>query len=259
MNSKYSFTTMATPELDLPAQVSVAKEYGFQGVDFRVGQPGRGEIPEDLTFEQAEEIKTMMGDLQIPGLLCYNQKIQSGVEEMSASILWCIHIARLLDCPMIRLFTGKIETGEELAMLTQALLSALGRDDSLVKLGLQIHKNNGLTVAQGLQLCKMAGNDRIGLILSPDQSYLAGEDWEPLIPEVAKHTFQIYVADLDSAGDFCLIGDGILDYRKIIDQLKSHGFNGFVTLKWEKCWIPQLPEYPEAFSSFINYMESSAQ
>lgn len=258
MNSKYSFTTMATPGLDIPAQVSVALEYGFHGIDFRVGQPGRGEIPEDLTPEKAEEIKAMMGDLQFPGLLCYNQKIQAGVEEMTASILRCIYIARLLDCPMIRLFTGKIETEEELAQLAQALLDALRQDGSIVKLGLQIHKNNGVTVTQGLQVCQMVGSDRVGLILSPDQSYLAGEDWLPLIPQVAKHTFQVYVADLDSAGDFCLIGDGILDYRKIIDQLKSHGFDGFVTLKWEKCWLPQLPEYPEGFRSFLNYMEGSA-
>ena len=250
---------MATPGLDIPAQVLVAKKYGFQGIDFRVGVPGKGEIPEDITAEEAEKVKEMVGDLELPGLLCYNKHIHAGKEEMVASLIRCIRIAKALDCPMIRVFSGKIDTEEQLKLLAQALTEVVERDDSTIKMGLQVHKNNGISVAQGLAVCRLVASDRVGLILSPDQSYLAQEQWEALIPEVAKHTFQIYVADLDEQGDFCLIGEGIIDYAAILDKLSQNGFDGYITLKWEKCWIPHLPEYTEAFPGFMNYMNESVR
>lgn len=250
---------MATPGLDIPAQVLVAKEYGFHGIDFRVGEPGKGEIPEDISAQSAMQIKEMLGGLELPGLLCYNKNIHAGKEEMTASLLRCIQIAKLLDCPMIRVFSGKIQTEEELELLVQVLADVVEKDHSAVKLGLQVHKNNGITVSQGLAVCHAMDYSRIGLILSPDQSYLAREEWEPLIRDVAKYTFQIYVADLDENGDFCLIGKGVLDYAALLDKLCQNGFAGYVTLKWEKCWLPQLPDYPEAFRSFMTYMSNSAQ
>lgn len=250
---------MATPGLDIPAQVLVAREYGFHGIDFRVGEPGKGEIPEDISAQKALEIKEILGDLEIPGLLCYNKNIHAGKEEMVSSLLRCMKSAKLLNCPMIRVFSGKIQTEEELQLLAQVLADVVEKDQSTVKMGLQVHKNNGITVAQGLAVCRLVQDSRVGLILSPDQSYLAQEAWETLIPDVAKRVFQIYVADLDEDGDFCLIGKGILDYATWLAQLSQNGFEGYVTLKWEKCWIPQLPDYPEAFQSFMTYMKKSAQ
>lgn len=250
---------MATPGLDIPAQVLVSKEYGFHGIDFRVGEPGKGEIPEDISAQSAMQIKEMLGGLELPGLLCYNKNIHAGKEEMTASLLRCIQIAKLLDCPMIRVFSGKIESEEQLCLLAQVLSDVVKKDCSPVKLGLQVHKNNGITVSQGLAVCRLVQNSRVGLILSPDQSFLAQEEWESLIPDVAKYTFQVYVADLDENGDFCLIGEGMIDYAAILDKLFQNGFGGYVTLKWEKCWLPQLPDYPEAFRSFMTYMNNSAQ
>lgn len=250
---------MATPGLDVPAQVLVAKEYGFHGIDFRVGEPGKGEISEDISAQDAMQMKELLAGLELPGLLCYNKNIHAGKEEMTASLLRCIQIAKQLDCPMIRVFSGKIQTEEQLQLLVQVLADVVEKDHSAVKLGLQVHQNNGITVSQGLALCRAVNHSRIGLILSPDQSYLAQEDWEPLISDAAKYTFQIYVADLNENGEFCLIGEGMIDYAAILDKLLQNGFGGYVTLKWEKCWLPQLPDYPEAFRSFMTYMNNSAQ
>ena len=52
---------MATPELDVPSQAAVAREYKFDGVDLRIIEKGRGEIPPDLTQEQADVILPVWG------------------------------------------------------------------------------------------------------------------------------------------------------------------------------------------------------
>ena len=255
MNYKISFTTMATPELDISAQAAVARAYNFDGVDLRIIERGRGEIPPDLTPEQAADILEQFGEIEISSLMCYNKNISSGHEEMVASILNCIRIAKLLKTPLIRIFSGRIETEEDLDALVAALKAVLERDDSSVKIGIQNHVNH-ISALQTIEVCERVASPRVGIILSPDQSVARDEDYVPLLPRAAKHTFQLYVADKNPDKAFVLIGTGMIDNARNLRILRENGFDGYVTLKWEKVWIPELPEYPEGISSFLTYLQA---
>lgn len=244
---------MATPELDIPAQAAVAREYGFDGVDLRIIEKGRGEIPLDLTQEQADQILKQFAGVRISSLMCYNKKINDGQEEMVESILNCIRIAKLLNTPMIRVFTGRIETAQDMDVLVNALKAVVERDDSSVKIGMQNHVSN-ISALQAIEVCEKVAHPRVGIILSPDQSIARDEDYVPLLSRAAKHTFQMYVADMDSDKNFVLIGAGVIDNARDLRILRENGFDGYVTLKWEKVWIPELPEYPEGFWSFLSYL-----
>ncbi len=253
MNFKISFTTMATPELDIPAQAAVARAYGFDGVDLRVIERGKGEIPADLTREQADQVLADFAGIEIPCLMCYNKKIQDGHEQMVGSILHCIRNAEMLKAPMIRIFTGRIETPEDMDALVAALQAVLERDTSSVKIAMQNHVNN-ISLAQALEACERVDDPRVGIIVSPDQSVARDEDYMPLLPRVAKYAFELYVADKSPEKNFVLIGTGIIDNGQILKVLQAHGFRGYVTLKWEKVWIPELPEYPEGMDSFLSWL-----
>lgn len=253
MSSKLGFTTMATPGLAAEDQILVARQFGFSGIDFRVLHNGSGEIDPQINEQEADRLQPLLQDLELPGLLCYNRMIKDGEEEMVRSLIENMLLAYRIGCGMIRVFTGKIHSEDQLLQLCGILQKAKMAASVPVKMGLQIHKNNGLTVEQGLKVCRKIDAPWIGLILSPDQSLLAGEEWLALLPEAAEHTFELYVADVDEYGRFCLIGEGVMDYRSIVSSLRAHGFDGYVTLKWEKCWFPELPDYPVAFSSFLNY------
>ena len=91
---KISFTTMGTPGLNIDEVIDAAREYGFDGIDFRVHKDG--EISEDITIEEANEIKDKLGNLELPGLLCYNTKIQQGIDEMTDSVMKSLEIAEML-------------------------------------------------------------------------------------------------------------------------------------------------------------------
>ncbi len=248
-----SFTTMATPGLDILAQATVAKTYGFDAIDLRVGEPGRGEVPPSLTLKTAEQLLTSCEGVKISSLLCYNKQIRSGQAEMVSSLLDCISLARMIQCPMIRIFSGKIENAERLNALISVLQVVLINDNSSVKIGLQVHKNNGITVAQAREIFRVISDPRVGVILSPDQSVLAGEDYLLYLPELAKRVLQVYIADIDEQGKYTLIGEGIIDFASEIRLLRENGFDGLVTLKWEKCWYPDMPDYTTAFPSFLTY------
>ena len=258
MQSKISFTTMATPELGIAEQVLVAKQYGFTGVDFRMVQHGKGEIPKGLSSQQYADIGRSLIGIQTPGLLCYNQNIHAGQEQMVSSVLEYLEVAHQMNIPMIRVFTGKISTQAHLDALVEVLQQVLQINTYPIKLGLQNHINNGITLKQGKEICqRLQNHPRVGVIASPDQAVLAGEDYQTLLEEIAPQIVELYVADLDQNNEFVLIGDGVIDFPSILRRLYANGFDGYVTLKWEKCWYPELPDYPQAFGSFLDMLRAN--
>lgn len=254
---KISFTTMGTPELTLTQQVTAAREYGFSGIDFRMKRNGQGEIPEELTVPEAEMIRETVGDLAIPGLLCYNETLSAGEDAMEASILRCLRLAKLLDCPLIRIFTGKADGAQALEQLSAVLTRVLEQDGSTVRIGIQNHAGTSLNLSQSLRVCEAVNSHRLGVILSPDHCFMTGEDLWELLPKLSKHVFELYVADVDVSNRLTLIGEGVVPFAEILRKLRECGFDGYVTLKWEKCWHPELPSYPEAFRSFLNWASST--
>jgi len=245
---------MGTPELSLAQQVAAAREFGFSGIDFRMKRNGQGEIPEVLTAAEAETIRKTVGELVLPGLLCYNESLAAGETAMEESILRCLQLAKQLACPLIRIFTGKIDEEKTLERLSAVLKRVLERDKSPVKIGIQNHSGTSLNLSQALWVCEAVKSDRLGVILSPDHCYMTGEDVWELLPALAKYVFELYVADVDDENRLVLIGEGRIPFGRILGRLRQYGFNGYVTLKWEKCWHPELPSYPEAFRSFLSWI-----
>ena len=101
---KLSFTTMATPELTVRQQAEAAKGFGFHAVDLRMQTGGSGEIPPDAEAERLEQIREDAGT--VSSILCYNGQIDTGIEKMAESVRQHLEIARAIQAPAIRIFTG---------------------------------------------------------------------------------------------------------------------------------------------------------
>ena len=251
-----SFTTMATPALELSAQAAAVRDYGFDGIDLRVGPLGAGEVPPDLGVEAAKNLLQQMNGVPIFSLLCYNQMLPQDEKCFITSVQENLCLAERLKVPLIRIFTGKIQSETELQRLISSLQSLFRAYSGSVKIGVQIHVNNGVRESQALTICRSISDARLGIILSPDQTVLCGEDEYALLPELAPYVFELYVADLNTDGAFVLPGQGVIDFARILNSLRAGGFDGYVTLKWEKCWIPELPPYPQAFRAFQALMKN---
>lgn len=250
---------MATPELDIPAQFEVAKRYGFDGVDLRMIERGMGEIPRTLSWEETDTLRQHMQGLEIPVLMCYNEKIQTGREGMETSLLEYMRIASLLGVPTIRIFTGLIQNQRDQELLTTVLGSVLEKDTTGTAIAMQNHINCSVTLHQALEVCRTIGDRRLSLICSPDHAVLLQEPYWDILPELAAHTSQLYVADMTKDHKPVLPGQGIMPYTRILQELCRNGFDGYVTLKWERCWHPELAPYGEAFDAFLSWYRSFVQ
>ena len=50
----------------------------------------------------------------------------------------------------------------------------------------------------------------------------------------------------------CLVGEGVVPLRAGTEALEARGFDGYVSLKWEKRWHPGLPDIEVAMARFVD-------
>ena len=257
---KYSFSTMAMPGMPLEEVVKVAREWGFDGIDLRVRNEG-GDISEDITSEELSKIKELFkDDLEISSLLCYNRMLgaerkEDDEEGIAASILNCIRIAETLNVKIIRIFSGRLVAEDDVLFMSKILNKVFEKHTSDVLVLIQNHRNCGVTCAHGALMKQHVKDERFGIILSPEHEALAGNDIYAECATVLDITKQFYIADVDKDNKLCLIGDGIVDFNRVLKMLTDTGYDGYITLKWEKCWHPELPDYDVAFKSFKDYFK----
>lgn len=256
---KTSFTTMATPELAVSRQFEEVKRYGFDGVDLRMIERGMGEVSKNLTQEEANVLRLQMKGSEVPVLMCYNEKLQSGKEGMETSLLEHMKFASMLGIPAIRIFTGLIRNQQDQVLLVSVLKGVLEKDRTGTAIAMQNHINCSVTLHQGLDVCKAIEDRRVSLIFSPDHAILLGEPYDDILPDLAKYSSQLYVADMSSDHKAVLPGQGIMPYTQILRELCRHGFDGYVTLKWERCWHPELAPYGEAFDAFLSWYREALE
>lgn len=248
---KLSFTTMATPELTVCQQAQAVKQFGFHAVDLRMQTGGSGEIPVDAETECLKRIRENAGT--VSSILCYNKQIETGVMEMADSVRHHLEIAKAINAPAIRIFTGKLKAGEE-RHVCRALERALADGPSGVDIVMQNHLNASTTVHQAVNICKALNTKRVGIVLSPDHAQMIGEGIA--MEETLPYVKQLYIAGDETRNMGIPTQELQPIYRRIIQFLQEHNFAGYMTLKWERCWRKELAAYDVIFPQFMEWMEN---
>jgi sugar phosphate isomerase/epimerase len=108
------------------------------------------------------------------------------------------------------------------------------------------------------RLVSMVHSPLFGAGLSPDHCVDMGEDVLSSVEMLAPVVKQLHLADRTHEGPgtetkmrACLPGTGFVPNREVIATLKRHGYDGYVSFKWEKPTYPDLPDAEVALPHFI--------
>jgi sugar phosphate isomerase/epimerase len=130
--------------------------------------------------------------------------------------------------------------------------------------------------AQLLATAEKVADPRIGVELSPDHVLVMQEPLLELIERYAPQIHHICMADRKVVQDdlarfdgryyyvryeSCWIGDGIVPIEKMLAILSRHGFDDYVSLKWEKSsrFGHHLPSSESALKHFAQYMRQFSE
>ena len=265
---KLSFWTLGTPDWTNAQVVDAARRFGFDGVDLRCAV-GRN-VSVQSTPQDVEDLRRLFADhgIEIASLLAYNERGNAeGVDwgVVQQDIARHIELAQRIGTKAMRVNAAQPAANSSwdayLEGFAKALTGALAGNSDVV-LNMQNHPG-APSAAQVGKIAAMVHSPLFGSGFSPDHCVDMGEDVLAAVETLAPVVKQLHLADRERGGEgsggkmrACLPGEGFVPNREVIGALRRHGYDGYVSFKWEKPTYPDLPDAEVALPHFIAYMKT---
>ena len=264
---RLAFTTLGCPTWDLPTIVERAVAYGYDGVDFRgyLGRLPLPELPEFSDHAAASAALFREAGLAVPGMsssACIAGDPETALAEIRAYAPLC----RAFGAPFLRVFGGGDFAEEDrpaarasaIRTLRQAVPIAEEYDLTLV---LETH-DRWIPGSVLRPIMEAVDSPRVAILWDIHHPYrVAGESPDETWAAVGPWVRYTHVKDsrLDSPGDddyrLCLVGQGDIPIVETLAVLRAGGYDGWLTLEWEKKWHPEIEEPEVAFPAYVEYMQ----
>lgn len=248
---KISFTTLSTPGHDVLSVAKMASRCGYDGVDLRVSARA-GEILPDAADGAIKAVRDILeGEgVEAAGLMSYiafDEELPP--KEMTASLRRQLErqldIAELLGAQAVRIGGAKAGERSFANELGEALSAVLGRAGE-IDFVIQNHEG-AFSAGECLALVRELNHPRFTLAFSPDHCVVTNESVNDVFPALKGRARKLFVSDLkyiDGKYMSVLPGQGVVPFLDSYAALGGEGFDGWITLKYEKFWEPTL-EGPE--------------
>ena len=284
--------TMGTPEYTLPEAIRFFSSIGLDGIEIIVQTDGYKcaiDLNEDAS--EIEKVKELLKNYKLdvacltPYLNLFNSLNEKERKQECERLQKVILIAEALNAPNIRVYGGKFihgdkdQDGLKAAQLIKSMRECgdFAREHNNVKLCIENHFGTMTTTAsKTAEIVNIIDHPNVGILY--DQANLAffpAEEFEEAI-QIQKHKiFHVHVKDLvykNDAGQFIcsevthikesertvssrIPGEGILSWPLILQSLKKSGYNGWLSLEYERRWQTiDLPPATEGMPRALHYI-----
>jgi len=268
---KLAFTTLGCPAWDLDTIIHQAVRMGFDGVDFR----GLGSelvvyrLPEfsSRLLETAGRFRD--SGLNVPCFSSSARAFNATPEMRQASLDEVRGYAPLCEAfgsRYIRVFGGSIGDTQPTQAIESAAADLKAMYDIACEHGVRLVVETHDDWIDSELLRRLFGElegDLAAILWDVHHPYrMNGEP--PALTWLNLGRFVEYTHWKDSKLDpsrkegyqLTHFGQGDLPLEEIISLLKNGGYQGYLTLEWEKRWHPELAEPEEAFPVFIEKMRA---
>lgn len=259
---RLSFSTLGCPDWDLRKIASKAAEYGFDGVELRIG--GTRHVDPAMTAGDRKAVRKIFEEnrIEICSLGGYSHFCSSMEKDLNHNkdlLLSYIDLAHDLGAPYVRTFIGQYPetmTEDETAGIAAEYLSCCGEEalNKNVQILIETHDSFG-TARQVNRILSKIQNEGTAILWDIHHTCSGGETPEQTYDILGKYIKHVHFKDARGE-NLCLIGMGSLPVVEIVNLLRYKGYEGYLSLEWEKMWVKDLEEPEIAFPQYINYMRN---
>jgi sugar phosphate isomerase/epimerase len=253
---KLAFSTLACPQWTTEQIINNAVEMGYDGLELRLLD---GEVLHPL--QDAEKIARTIDLARARGLeVCaldtsctFNHSEATLREQNRADLQNWIRLAHEVHVPLLRIFggAGKPDTytrQEENAWVADALRQvASSAEQSGVTLVLETH--DGFSSAHRVaDVLQAVDSPNIAALWDSHHPYRVGESVKEVLGILDQHIAHVHIKDArrDASSphgwQLTLVGQGEVPVREQVLALRERGYQGFISVEWEKKWHPGIPE-----------------
>ena len=269
---KISYTTLACPEWTIDRVIDAAVASKYDAIDFR-GYLDEVEVVDSPHFQGAK-LRDMAKRIKDAGLevSCLSSSLYMTTPEEPArqaqldKMRRYAELCHAFDCGMVRIFGGSTkDIADPVATAAETLVKASGiaREAGII-FAVETHDSWTNTEMLRSALRKAGEPDGVGILWDLQHPwYFSGEKPEVSAQNLAGKVCNTHWKDLVRlpGGKYrlCPVGKGEVPLERLYATLRSIGYDGWLTLEWEKRWHPEIEE-PEvvipAFADFIRALIS---
>ena len=251
---KLAFTTLACPGWTLEQALDAAQRFGYEGIELRLID---GELlAPDLSADQRMRVLGACRSAGVP-ICCIDTSVrlaQPDVETREAQVrdgLAFLEMAAMWGAPCIRVFGGPpagIGEDEAVAAAIECLRPLAERGAVLgVAVALETHDAfaAGATVARVLNEVPGPGAGALWDILHPNR---VGEPVDQTLKLIGARLLHVHIKDGHRPPDggpnwpLALLGQGDVPTPTILQAMRGAGYDGWLSVEWEKKWHPEIAE-----------------
>lgn len=261
---KFAFSTLCCPEWDLRTIIDRAVEYGYSGLEIRSlnGALGTDLFAKPELCDDPARIAATFKDAGLE-IVClsssasYFYKRSSDLDYVNQEARGFVQLASMLHCPVVRVFFSEKPPGwtrEKTMEKTAQQLRKLGEFaiDQGVSIGVE-NAGQFVQAADFWTLIEMTGHPAVGVIWNPVNAMIQREYPNVSIPCLNHRLKLVHLKDAQFVGQpgdphghaFCQMGEGDVDCKQLLTTLQGVGYEGYVSVEWDKFIYPMLAEPEE--------------
>jgi sugar phosphate isomerase/epimerase len=266
MNHPVTFSTLACPEWDIRKIISEADRYGFNGIEWRGGP--QGHVQPDMSQEMIRMICQQMDDhglfsLAVTAYTSFVSPDRRQRLDNLEALKSYLNLAAEIGAGHVRAFLGELPAGTTLdlayPLIIDCLLPALEFATVLgVMVAIEPHDDFVRSTAI-VPLLEQIDHPRLKVIWDIGNTYAAGEAPEESFPLLRNRIAYLHVKDgrrIGTEWQLCSIGQGEVPLAKIFNLLVNSGFEGAVSIEWERAWHPELDPPEVALPAGLQVVQS---
>lgn len=266
---KLSFSTLSCPDWSWTKVMDEAQRLGYEGIEVR-GADGEMCLPKARPF-LPENVADTLAELTRRGLVLTDlgssvafhdpEKWEAALQEGKDYI----DLAERLGVRYVRVFGDRVpnrdraeQTTDLIAEGYRALCAYIGERDVMI---LQETHGDFPDLDLLRPVFEKVSDSRLGLLWDIEHVFKRyGADASVFFDWAAPHIRHVHIKDTETQADgtfrLCGIGEGDVPIRADVKLLLAYGYDGFLSLEWEKKWQPHLAEPEVVVPHYIRYMRT---
>ena len=267
---KFAFSTVSCPAWDFETVVARASEYGYDGVEIRAFSNESVLTAANVFLSDPNKIRGLFEGKGIE-ICCLASSIAMTQDRkrdraLADDLRRHIDTAQAIGCPVIKIFDTQAKPGwsrANVGILLSNWLMPLA--DYAAERGVVIAIENALSFRNAKELWAIVdrmNHPSVGVAWDLFNAAMVGEPPSYSVPTLNSKIVYTQVKDakLGSLGaTYVKIGDGDVKVRDFMRRLRGVGYDGYVTVEWEKAWLPNLAEPEEILPHAIEKLREWAK
>jgi sugar phosphate isomerase/epimerase len=262
---KVAFSTISCPAYTLDQMVRAARDYGYDAVELYALEGDRLTVP--ILEDRLDEVRRTFKDAGVPicSLNSWGQFSMADPEARAAmerQVTRALELAAELDCPQAKTFGGQLPKDVPSETVFDYMAEHIGRiarrgEELGVRLLLETH--DGFSPSGHVKaILDRVPSPGFAALWDVHHPYRMGESPDQVDAAIGARVAHAHVKDCSRAApgqdrwDYVLLGEGELapHVRGAIERLARRGFDGHISVDWEKQWHPEIADPEVALPHF---------